>query len=305
MSAEDQNAPFHLKVGDLEIRNLLEDQFPHPLQAVVLPVIVMKGDVAYLQGTAFSIGNDLALTAHHVLTQDDVGVIQQVALLHVVDGSQPGEVHATLLEVDDVTAHPAHTDVSVLHIKTPPPDFHNPLPLQPMRLGMAPPDEGHLVTMVGYTHVEPMTSLDEVLKLHPKLHVSTGAVTQVEPLGSGLSKGPCFLVEAESISQMSGGPVLAHAGDGTDLMAVRGVISTGLDAGEDEVPLTTVGLVYTAMALNPTVDRGTSVEPTLLYDLAQNGRIPVVDLDLVDLDVSDPAAPRLGLNLPGSPPPDN
>lgn len=297
MAAEDENLPFNLEVDDLEIRDLLEERFPHPLQALVLPVVVMKGGVAYLQGTAFSIGGNLALTAHHVLTQEDTDTISQAALLHVVDGVEPGQVHATLLEVDVVTAHPDSTDVSVLQLKTPPPGFHNPMPLRPLRLGMAPPTVGQMVSMLGYTYVEPMTTLEEVFKLRPKLHVSTGSVTQVEPLGSGLSKGPCFLAKAESISQMSGGPVFAHSGGGNDPLAVRGVISTGLNAGAGDDPLTTVGMAYTALALNPPVDRGMSVEPTLLYDLAHNGRIPVVDLDLVDLDVSDPAKPRLGLNV--------
>ena len=102
MAADPDNLPFQLEALDFEFRDVLEDVFPHPLQAVVLPVIVMKDDgLAYLQGTAFSIGSDLAMTAHHVLTQEDTATISQVALLHVVPGDEPGSVHSTLIEIEE------------------------------------------------------------------------------------------------------------------------------------------------------------------------------------------------------------
>lgn len=140
MATEPADLPFRLEAQDPEFRDVLEDEFPHPLQAVVLPVIVMKNDgLAYLQGTAFSVGSDLAMTAHHVLTQDDTAAISGFNEGGFVPGDVPGSVHATLIEVEEVTAHPGSTDISVLRLKTPPDGEHNPLPVQPMRLGMAPP----------------------------------------------------------------------------------------------------------------------------------------------------------------------
>lgn len=296
MAADPNNLQFYLEALDFEFRDdLLDEAFPHPLQSVVLPVIVMSGGLAYLQGTAFSIGSNLALTAHHVLTQDDVDTISQVALLHVVTGDGADTAHATLIEVEEVTAHPGSTDVSVLRLKTPSAGEHNPLPLRPMRLGMAAPHIDETIAMLGYTHVDPMASLDEVLMLRPKLHLTTGKVLQHTPEGFGRCKGPCWQVEAKTVNQMSGGPALASAGEGSRMMVVRGVISTGFNVAEDDLPLSNAAMPYTAMALAPVVNRGSSEEPTFLYDLARSGRIPVVDLDLIDFDVSDFAKPRLAL----------
>src|SRR3954453_13315856 len=97
----DPAAPVHLDTNDLEFRDLLDDEYPHRLQSVVLPVIVLKNGLVHLRGTAFSIGNNLALTAHHVLREEDTD-IQEVALLHVVPGPQPNTAHATLLHIEDV-----------------------------------------------------------------------------------------------------------------------------------------------------------------------------------------------------------
>jgi len=297
MAADPNPAPIELDALEFEFRDVLEDVFPHPLQAAVLPVIVVRDNVFYLQGTAFSIGNNLALTAHHVLTQEDTDIISHAGVLHVVPGDESGMVHATIIEVEDVTAHPGSTDVSVLRLKSPPPGEHNPMPLRPLRLGMAPPPVDETILMLGYTHADPMASIDEVLRLRPKLHLTTGKVVQHTPEGFGRCKGPCWQVEATTVNQMSGGPALAAAGDGTDLMVARGVISTGFNVAEDDVPLSNAAMPYTAMALAPVVNRGTTEEPTYLYELAQNGHIPVVDLDLVDLDFADPAKPRLGLKV--------
>jgi len=236
MTEQPNNEPLHFEVDDLEFRDLLGDQFPHPLQAVVLPVMILRDGLMYLQGTAFSIGGNLALTAHHVLTQDDTD-IDDVAVLHVVAGPEPHQVHATLLQVDDVTAHPGSTDVSVLRLKVPPEGDHNALPLRPMRVGMAPPDKGHPVAILGYTHDGSLGTVEEVLHLRPKLNVSEGKVVTHYPGGAGLCKGPCFQIDALTENQMSGGPVLAPAGDGSNLVVVRGVVSTGTDVEEGQPPL--------------------------------------------------------------------
>src|SRR5688572_15846070 len=111
MNGEHEDDPLRFGVDDLEFRDLLTDKYPHPLQSVVLPIMTLRKGLIQLRGTAFSIGGNLALTAHHVLTQEDTD-IDEVALLHVVEGPGPYQVHATLLEVDDVTAHPRGTDVS-------------------------------------------------------------------------------------------------------------------------------------------------------------------------------------------------
>lgn len=152
--------------------------------------------------------------------------------------------------------------------------------------------------MLGYTHAGPMATRDEVLKLRPKLNVTTGKVLQITPEGFGQwCDGPCWQIESATENQMSGGPALASAADGSDLMVVRGVISTGFNVSGDEAPLSNAAMPYTAMALAPVVDRGSSEEATYLYELARDGRISVIDLDVVEFDTSDPVKPRLGLNV--------
>lgn len=295
------NEPVRLEVNDLEFHDLLGDQFPHRLQSVVLPIIILRDGLVNLRGTAFSVGSNLALTAHHVLTQQDTN-IEEAALLHVVPGPGPGQAHATLLQIEDVTAHPGSTDVSVLRLRVPPEGEHNPLPLQPMRLGMAPPHPGEPVAILGYRHDGPLGSVDEVLQLRPRLILSEGTVTTHSPGGYVVCKGPCFQIEAHTEGQMSGGPVLASAGDGSDLAVVRGVLSTGMNVPGGQPPVSTASMTFTMLALAPTVNRGTFEEPTYLYDLALNGKIPVVDLELVDWDLSDPAQPRIGMHPSDSTP---
>lgn len=290
----DSTDPVHLDTDDLEFRDLLDDEYPHRLQSVVLPIIVLEDGLVHLRGTAFSIGNNLALTAHHVLRQEDTG-IEEVALLHVVPGAAPGQVHATLLQVEDVTAHPGDTDVAVLRIRPPDAGEHNPLPLRPMRIGMAPPAVGHPATTLGYRHEGPLGSVEDVLQMRPRLMASTGQVSAHSPSGYVLCKGPCFQITSASEGQMSGGPVLAPAGDGTDLVIVRGVLSSGMDLPADAPPSSTASMTFTAMALSPLVDSGATQSPTFLYDLAADGRLPVHELQLVDWAADDPAQPRIGL----------
>lgn len=280
--------PVAFDLAPLEFRDVLPMDFPHPLQSVVMPVMAMQDGVVHLRGTAFSIGGNLALTATHVLRRDDD--LDDVALLHVVPGPVAGSAHATLLPVKDVTAHEDQTDVAVLRL-----DLPSHVQLQPLRVGAAPPAKTDRVAIFGYTHEGVLGTVDEVLQLRPKLNVSDGTVVDHYPLGGAVCSYPSFQIDARVDSQMSGGPILATIEGG--LMAVRGVVCTGMDVMEGDVPLSFGSMTFTALALTPLVARGGELQPTLLYDLAANGLIPVVDLHLVDFDTSDPDNPRIGLSV--------
>lgn len=144
--------------------------------------------------------------------------------------------------------------------------------------------------MLGYTHAGPMATRDEVLKLRPKLNVTTGKVLQITPEGFGQwCDGPCWQIESATENQMSGGPALASAA-WSDLMVVRGVISTGFNVSGDEVCLSNAAMPYTAMALAP-VGPGQLRGSHVPYELARYGRISVIDLDVVEFDTSDPVKP--------------
>lgn len=290
----DQARMTYLITEDLEFRDLLDEEYPHQLQSVVLPIIVRKKGVVQLSGTAFSIGNNLALTARHVLPHEDTG-IEEVALLHVARGAIPGQVHATLLQVEEVTVHPEMTDVAVLRIR--PPDFgaHSPLPLPPMRLGMAPPNIGHPAMTLGYRYDGPLESVEDVLQLRPRLMASHGHVRSIHTGRYILCKSPTFQFNGESEGQMSGGPVLAPAGDGTNLLVVRGVLSTGMDLAQGEEPSSTASMVFTALALKPTVGAAGNQAPTFIYDLAASGRLPVLDLDVVEWTAVGQTRAQIGL----------
>lgn len=299
MTQAPEGQPLEFELGPFEFKDLLVEQFPHPLQAIVMPILALKDGLVHLRGTALSIGANLALTAKHVLDQD--ADLDDVALLHVVPGPSEAQVHSTLLPVDHVTAH-TQTDVAVLTLEPVRDSTTNaPLRLQSLRLGAAPPAKGERCAMFGYTHKEKMGDVDEVLTLRPRLHVSEGTVVDHYPAGVGISPSPCFQIDGRTDHQMSGGPILSMLDSTTDLLAVRGIISTGYALAEGDPPLTFGAMTFTALALAPTIDRGATVEPTYLYDLARHDRIPVVDLDLVDFDVTDPQHPAIQLRAPEQP----
>lgn len=278
------------ELKQLEFRDLLDHRFPHPMQSVVFPLIAMRHGEVHLRGTAFSIGGNLALTATHVVDRADG--LQEASLLHVEPGPETGQVHARLLPIVEVTAHEDQTDVAVLRLDVPV-ESGRPFRLRPLHLGVAPPGIGERIAFLGYAHRPPMGTIDEVLTLRPKLHISDGTVVELTPAGGPVCRVPSFRIDARLDEQMSGGPVLASMAGG--LLAVRGVACSGAAVAEGVVPYAYASMTFTAMALDPVVDAGDGPAATYLYDLAKLGHVPVVDLNLVEFDRSDPAHPRLAI----------
>lgn len=233
------------------------------------------------------------MTATHVVHRRDG--LQEASLLHVEPGPGPGQAHARLLPIVEVTAHEDQTDVAVLRLEVPVDSSGKPFSLRPLRLRAAPPGKGERVAILGYTHTDPLTTVDEVLKLRPKLRISDGTVVEHYPTGGPVCRFPSFMIDGRIDEQMSGGPALALAPEG--LLAVGGVACTGAEVPKGDVPYAFASMVFTAMALDPVVNVGKGPTTTYLYDLATLGRLPVVDLELVDFDRSDPAHPRLGLRV--------
>ena len=69
--------PFRIEFGDQHFVDLTEqagDQFPHPIQRSVMPVLITSCDGqmvdARVVGTCFTIAPGLAVTAKHLLTDD-------------------------------------------------------------------------------------------------------------------------------------------------------------------------------------------------------------------------------------------
>lgn len=291
MTAESNSGPLHLELGKLEFRDVLAEGFPHPLQQVVMPVLALLEGEVHVRGTAFSVGRDLALTATHVVERD--APLDEVALLHIQPGPAPGAAHVTLLQVDEVTAHPDQTDIAVLRIEPPIDAAGIRFQLRPLRLGAAPPAIGERCAIFGYTHEAHMMSRDEVVTMRPQLQVSDGNVVDHYFAGAALCRFPCFQIDGRADHQMSGGPVMSATPEG--LLVVRGVVSTGVEVMEGEAPLSFASITMPALALDPMVDLGSGPEPTYLFDLAERGWVPVVDLDRVDFDRSDARRPRIGM----------
>jgi hypothetical protein len=291
MGAEHQPQALRLELGQLEFRDVLAERFPHPLQQVVMPVLALRDGEVHVRGTAFSLGRDLALTATHVVERD--AALDEVALLHIRPGPEVGTVHATLLPVDEVTAHPDQTDIAVLRIEPPIDAAGKPFQLRPLRLGAAPPVIGERCATFGYAHEARMMSREEVLMMRPALHVSDGTVVDHYFSGAALCSYPCFQIDGRADHQMSGGPVMSATPEG--LLVVRGVVSTGFDVMSEDVPLSFASIIMPALALDPVADLGKGPAPTYLFDLAAKGWIPVVDLDRVDFVRADPMRSRIGM----------
>jgi hypothetical protein len=291
MGDEQDSEQLHLEVGEFEFRDVLRERFPHPLQQVIMPVLALHEGEVDVRGTAFSLGRDLALTATHVVEQG--AAVDEVALLHVQVGPVAGTAHATLLPVEQVTAHPEQTDIAVLRVDPPRDRNGKPFQLQPLRVGAAPPAIDERCVILGYTHERRMVSRDEVLMMQPHLHVSDGTVVDHYLNGAALCRFPCFQIDGRADHQMSGGPVMSAAPDGK--LVVRGIVSTGVEVMAEDRPLSFASITMPALALDPLTDSGRGPEPTFLYDLATEGWIPVVDLERVDFDRTDPDYPRIGM----------
>ena len=99
-----------------------------------------------------------------------------------------------------------------------------------------------------------------MLTLRPQLHVSEGTVVEYYPNGAAVCRSPCFQINGRVDHQKSGGPILSATPDG--LLVVRRRVSTGFKVTDGDMPLSFGSMIFTAMALAPEVNRGTSVEGT-------------------------------------------
>lgn len=76
-------------------------------------------------------------------------------------------------------------------------------------------------------------------------------------------------------------------------MAVRGVVCSGAEVLEGDIPYAFGSMTFPALALDPPIQQNGLLQPTHLYDLAADGLLPVVDLDLIEFDKSDPEHTRI------------
>lgn len=285
------------------MKDLLEHAPFHDLQQVVFPVIGRQGTVAKVWGTAFGISSDLAITASHVA--DDAPVLDEMALLHV-GKDDTGALVRSLLPVVAVSSHGTATDAAVLSVALPVVNG-KPLRIGALRIGFAPPDIGEPCVTLGYTLADPsgqpieLADVDSVVNMTPKFFSSGGTVVDHYPTGVSLCRFPCFQVDGEVRSQMSGGPVLFTDTDG--MMVVRGLISSGSDSDAVGGPFYFPSMMYPAAALEPGASHGAAAPSTResLLDLALAGELRSVDASIVDLDTSDPDRPVVGLSSPAPP----
>ncbi len=214
----------------------------------VVPIVVVTADAMYCVGTAFCISSlGLWVTARHVLDGRG-GAIElkkqnegsYLAILWVGSGTghDVPELLGGIVPISAITRHPVNlTDLALLRAHRPNVEF------PPLTLSAILPLVDMPIIGAGYPQLEITSDVTQgqqrFMNIEPNLHTSSGKVSQIFKNGrnkhidldgnfSGMLPTVCFETSARFDAGMSGGPVLNPNN------VVCGVISTGLEKGDDE-----------------------------------------------------------------------
>jgi hypothetical protein len=243
-------------------------------------------------GTAFFAAPYLALTARHVV--DEIFLRFQGCLPWDARGDLRFGLHFGhfypgfgLLKWDVIDYGISQSiDVVALIVEPErnlPPGFAWHLP----RFAVLPPPLGSQLAAFGYprsTH-----RLDDVggAKIGIDPHTATGTVLEVHPRyrDTSMLPFPCLYTDARFDPGMSGGPVFNEDG------RICGLVSSNLPpAVPGERHSSYVSLIWPALGLGLSINVSPSREPTERYHLkrlADDGRMQVLDIDLVKAEAKD------------------
>lgn len=285
---------------------LNETPLSSPICTWALPLTARKGGDFFPSGSAIIIGQNLAITAKHVIEgfMSDLGS-EEVSPDHfkhkfalqaaqVLDSGETG----VLWNVPKIWRS-AHTDIAFLLLS---PTTSESLSFQwkALSLDLRPLQVGAKIAAFGY-HT-PRISHDQdshqpifYWTLSPT--TSTGIVTEVfhERRDSAFLKFPCYQTSALFRPSMSGGPALTESG------CLCGLVCSGIDFGQaDAEPVSYVTALWPSMATPVSIDRkGFPRGVTYpVLDLARHGYIHAIGWENVVLTVNpDTGRPRVMYRL--------
>ena len=191
--------------------DLLKEQFPHPLQRAIMPIIMDRGGRPEVVGTAFAIGHRIALTAAHTFVTDGEQQGDALRLLYIYGEGVGGELHGGELPVERFT-YANDTDLAIMRFKMPIlVETNEELTHLSLQLSFGGPhigDECHAIAYAPEFAVKEGAPVP-TFTLNPHLQFAPGEILDIYPGGRGaLLPGPGFLTDAQFDGGMSGGPIL-------------------------------------------------------------------------------------------------
>jgi hypothetical protein len=259
-----------------------------PLQRAIMPIILRRGDVWEVAGTAFAIGPQLLFTAAHTLVDNGVVRGDEAYVLYVGGVNADGTLMGGPLPIEHVKAN-AGIDVALLQVRLPLIDGTM-LALAVLEFSFAAPLPGEVCAVVGYTAGTRFQDLPTEARLDvtANLLASQGTVVELHHGGRDtvVLPFPVFRTTAQIRSQMSGSPIFAGSGS---TKRVVGIAATSFELAEGDEHMSYGSLLWPAAALRMSTTG--DVDELSLLDLAKLGYVRADhSIDRIDVDKSNPAA---------------
>jgi len=266
------------------------DDFGEPAQQCVLPLVAKIHDLIQPVGTGFVLNpNGLFATAAHVLEaaaklavrrqRDDGSWYNHYELYAIYISNEPiPDTEYTvggLLPVERIWA-PTGLDIGFGWLDLPRRVSDNSPPLlRPVCIRPALPAVGTKIVALGYYNMRGTIRDGDPAVIEYAQHTarSKGVIQEVYPefRDRGMLSFPCFLTDARFDSGMSGSPIFDESG------GVIGVVCSSTKHSESPFHMSYGSLVWPIFGCRIDVapETHSSPVPTLLYDLALQGRIVV------------------------------
>lgn len=281
--------------------------FPHPTQRTVLPIVAVYGNELRPVGTGFAVTNHgVIITARHVIEeclspareQDRRDGPWSVAALYVAS-PEPGDDVPDLLG-GILMANKIHfgdtLDLAAIYLSLPVRvDTNEPLRMPAMRLSPGIPKVGERCFGFGYHSMTYKEATDgkHTHEVHQSYSASRGTIEEIHfpSRDSAVVRFPAFRTTARFDTGMSGGPVLGESGD-----VIGAVCSSIVD---DQGYISYVSLIGPALFLQIDVlTQSGSIEPRFLYDFHIGGSIQLNNADAVKILAHSPTELTIDFGRP-------
>lgn len=260
-----------------------------PVMQQAIPLIGMRGDQWFMSGTAVIIGQDLALTARHVVEdylrryEGDVWNSSQRDLeasfvLLGIQARDKGKQYAAY-SVYKIYAHTALTDIVFLRFRVPDKETRY---WQTLKLSPLPPNVGDLLRGFGY-HSSDVEIAGSQIYLKNSPTTTSGQVIEVHDRyrDKGMLDFPCYEANMRIDGGMSGGPVFNVEGK------LCGIMVSNLPPDDDGLHhVSYVASLWPIFGIQVDINRE-GFKRGLQYpalELAEYGHLVVEDWEKISLD---------------------
>ena len=237
-----------------------------------MPVVIERHGRPRVEGTAFSVMPNVAITAAHVVISDGRPRGDAGSLLYLGGTYADGGLMGGLLPIEQVAFDPKH-DVALLRYALP--EINGELlRVKHLQLDLTAPTVGNTCLAIGYTAKFDFEMNGQSLPtftVNPKLHASKGVIEDVHLEGRDpvMLPFPVFRTDSHIVSQMSGGPIFSGP-IGTH--HVVGVVASSYEV-KDSPSLSYGSLLSVGLDLRLTFNVDGTVRLVTLRDMVARGGI--------------------------------